>query len=194
MPEKQPVKRLREPRSVEVGPESASVVRQKLLDGLAKLDDVMKAKDQMATRHLIAEGWPTSVDAFLRWVGVGNDRLYSDHVDLKPRISGTLAEFKALSKTVEKPTRRRNELRIARERAAYLERMTEGLAKDVLDLAAERDTFKRDYAVERSRAIIYEAELRKHGIPIPRPEVNFDVSPLPAKSSWAANRGDRLQG
>jgi hypothetical protein len=193
MPRKKPVKGLRETHPIEVGGESASVVRQKLRDGLAKLEEANKAKDAESARQRIAEGWPTSVETFLRWVGVGNDRLYTDHVDLKSDISDALAAFKAMSKITEKPTRRTNELRSARERVAYLERIAEGLAKDVLDLATERDKFKRDYAVERSRAILYEAELRKHGIPIPRPETHFDVSPLPAKPSWRGTRGDRLQ-
>jgi len=174
MPRKNLPKKLPKPRVVGAI-ELPGSPRSKLREGLAKVIQANEGGDPDAVRQLVAEGWPTSVDKFLRWVSVGNDQLYVKHADLKDDVVHAVGQFKKLSSTTKRPTRRTSELQAANKRVAYLDRMVQGLTKDLLELSMERDTLRMAHAFQRARADLYEAELMHRGIPLPQPEVGLRV-------------------
>jgi hypothetical protein len=140
--------------------------------GIEKLNAVQEPRE--AARLISEEGWPTSVDGFLRWARIGNDTLYKTRPDQIPDVKSAVTKFQKLAQSKPKAPRREIELASLRQRVHDLEFLLQRLTQDLLNVSSDRDDLRMDHAYEfaradreQHRADIYAACLRQSGIAVP---------------------------
>lgn len=126
--------------------------RSKIEKGIARVQEI---KTPSQAHAAVSDGFPTSVTGFIKWVGIGRDRLYNTHSDLLSAVEGCVDSVRELSSAHAKnkkkkdpsaPDHEEENIRVMQEKIRELEGIIEILSIDVLSLGRDYDELRNNYA------------------------------------------------